>query len=116
VHLRYAQGVRVSVELDSRECLELLVEEDLREAAVDVTPACRKCRVLFGNQHFLLEDSIVAIARDAECARLKAVQSASEIPRVCVEPVCVNRSPRSCTDLARQQCTCEWVVEEKAAY
>ena len=40
MHLWDAQVVCVCVELDPRECSELLVEKHLRKTAVDVRPAC----------------------------------------------------------------------------
>jgi len=87
VHLRYTQIVCVGIELDSRQRAEVVVEEDLSEAAVDVAPACRDSRILFRDKHFLLESGVVAIARYAQCTGGEAVQSAAKVSGVRVEPV-----------------------------
>jgi len=87
VHLWYTQVVCVGIELDTRQCAEVIVEEDLSEAAVDVAPACRDSRVLFCDKHFLLESGVVAIARYAQCTGCETVKSAAKVSGVRVEPV-----------------------------
>ena len=90
MHLRYTQIVCVGIELDTRKRAEVIVEEDLSEAAVDVAPACRDRRVLFCDKHFLLESGVVAVARYAQCTGCEAVQSTAKVGRVRVEPVGVD--------------------------
>jgi len=90
VHLRYTQIVCVGIELDTRQRAEVVVKEDLSEAAVDIAPACRDSRVLFCDEHLLLERDVVAVARYAQCTGCEAVQSTAEVGGERVEPVGVD--------------------------
>lgn len=115
MHLRYVQEVCVGIELDTRKRPELVVEEDLRKVAVDVAPACWKSRILFGNEHLFFEDRVIAITRHPECAGFETAESATEVGRVRVEPVGINRSPWPSTELTRKHHACKWRTGKEAS-
>lgn len=90
VDLRYAQVVRVRLDLDAREPSEAVREVDLVQPAVDVAPASGDRLCLLCCHNFLPEHCVPSVSCDAECARGNAVESTSEPGRVCMEPVRVH--------------------------
>lgn len=78
------------MELDARERLELGVENDLRELAVNVERAGWQGGILLRHKHFCLECGIITISGDAKLAWLKTIESTAKVTRVGVEPVGVN--------------------------
>jgi len=100
-NLRYAQVVRVRVELYTRERFELDVKKDLSETALDISIASRDRHVLFGGQNFLLQRSIIPISRDTQRTGRDPIQSAAEVCMVRVEPIRTDRSAGTGTNFAR---------------